>query len=1050
MNGFFRPAASLLGRFSLAGKILLMGLGFLAVIVLLAALFLTAHLDATSLTRQERAGVAAIEPTVDVIRTLQRHRGLRSRLLNGDDAAQGAVDKARSEADGAFAKAEQVLPALLSPFALDDEWRSIASAWKTLRAVGRQAPADDFAQHSTLVAKTIALIGHVADGSTLTLDPELDTFYLMDAVVFRLPVMIEDSARARGMAAGIAARKQILQQERIALAVLNSDYRQNLKVLDEGLAKVESANATLTGELAGTRDVAVKAGRSFESLIQGSFVDADDVAQDPVQTFAAGTRAVDGSIALWQLALEKLDVGLEQRIDRQMAETWMVSGIAAAMLAVVIYLFLALRTVVSDAAHRIASSADKIAAGDLGSELVMDSADEFGHIAKTLDDMRKSLGERLARDEEVAVENLRIRNALDRASVNLMLADGDGCISYVNDAVVRMLRAAEPELRKSLPSFSADRLLGANFDQFHKNPAHQRGLLANLTETHSTEIKVGKLQMQLKASPVVDGEGRRHGTVLEWKDRTAEAATEQELATLVEAAIAGDFGHRISLDGKDGFFRQLAEGMNTLTSVVARVIEDVGLVLNSLARGDLTRKVEAEYAGGLGQLRDDVNASVDQLRAVVARIQQAAEAIKGAAGEIAAGNLELSSRTEQQASSLEETASSMEEINGAVRRNADGARQANDLATTANSVASEGRATVDRVVSNMNSIQESSRKIAEIISVIDSIAFQTNILALNAAVEAARAGEQGRGFAVVASEVRSLAQRSAQAAREIKTLIDDSVGKVEDGAVLVDDAGKTMTDIVGNIQGLSQLVNGIAEASRQQSDGIDQVARAVGEMDQTTQQNAALVEEAAAAAETLRDQADSLVAAVSAFRLDANAVEQPAVAAAGKGGADFDRIIQAHMQWKVRLRDYIDGKGGRLDAGEVERDDKCELGCWIHGNGQKFAKDACFGRLRETHARFHKCAARIVRLHDRGERGKAESALGEDFPRLASSIVQEIRELRQRAEGTRIPAPPPAPSADKAASQSAGRAAPAPAAAPAKVARGAISAAAIQDEWEEF
>jgi methyl-accepting chemotaxis protein len=429
------------------------------------------------------------------------------------------------------------------------------------------------------------------------------------------------------------------------------------------------------------------------------------------------------------------------------------------------------------------------------------------------------------------------------------------------------MRNAESDLRKALPGFDANRLIGANFDTFHRNPGHQRNLLANLRSTYATQIEVAGRTFRLVANPIHDAKGERAGTVVEWKDRTEEVQVEGEIATLVDAASAGDFTKRISESGKEGFFLQLATGMNKLMDTSSVGLEEVARVFSALAKGDLTETIVNEYSGTFGRLKDDANTTVEQLTSIIGQIKEATEQIDTAAKEIAAGNSDLSQRTEEQASSLEETASSMEELTSTVKQNAENAKQANQLAIGASAVAVKGGAVVGQVVATMSSINESSKKIADIISVIDGIAFQTNILALNAAVEAARAGEQGRGFAVVATEVRNLAQRSAAAAKEIKGLIGDSVDKVGAGTKLVDEAGKTMQEIVTAVKRVTDIMAEITAASHEQSQGIEQVNQAITQMDEVTQQNAALVEQAAAAAESLEEQAQQLMQAVSAFNI---------------------------------------------------------------------------------------------------------------------------------------------------------------------------------------
>lgn len=471
-----------------------------------------------------------------------------------------------------------------------------------------------------------------------------------------------------------------------------------------------------------------------------------------------------------------------------------------------------------------------------------------------------------------AKEVARLQSAIQGANSNLMMCDEDLNITYANPAVVSMLSRRQTELRQIWPSLDVNNLIGTNIDGFHKNPAHQRALLGDKTRLPAkAEIKVGDLEFEVNATFIEGPNGEYMGNMVEWKDITEQKDAERQIDNLIQAATEGNLDERIQADEYEGFLKGLGSGINKLMDAVIGPLKESQDALSALAEGDLTVTMNGEYHGEFAKLRDAINSTVANLMNMVGQINNSSGGISSGASEIAKGNQDLSQRTEEQASSLEETASSMEEMTSTVKQNADNARQANQLASAASDQASKGGDVVKNAVNAMSEINQSSKKIADIIGVIDEIAFQTNLLALNAAVEAARAGEQGRGFAVVAGEVRNLAQRSAGAAKEIKALISDSVDKVEEGSKLVDESGKTLEEIVEAVKKVSDIIAEIAAASQEQSAGIEEVNKAVSQMDEMTQQNAALVEEAAAASESVEEQSKEMIELMQFF----NTGEEP-------------------------------------------------------------------------------------------------------------------------------------------------------------------------------
>jgi methyl-accepting chemotaxis protein len=459
----------------------------------------------------------------------------------------------------------------------------------------------------------------------------------------------------------------------------------------------------------------------------------------------------------------------------------------------------------------------------------------------------------------------QLQLALDKLSSNVMMADQNYNITYMNEQLKSFLAARQARLKEALPNFDLETVIGSNVDVFHQEPSHNRAILDKLDAHFAANIQVAGYHFELSMLPIQNRSGARVGILVEWRDRTQEVQLLENVQGTVKKAQQGYLSDRIDLSSLEGVAYDLSLSINELMAAIQTAMADVSRVTEAMSNGNLTEIITNHYEGELGQLKNAINASISRLDGIVSISVEAAKVVDSASREVSQGANDLSDRVQNQAAALEQTSATMHEMNSTIQNNTQNAQEAKQVAQNVQQKAQKGRTVMEQNIQAMNSIQESSHKISDIVTLIDGIAFQTNLLALNAAVEAARAGEHGRGFAVVAGEVRALAQKSAEAAKDIKSLIDESVQRIDEGTKLTTESGEVLVDVSTAINEMTRMIEQIARASEEQANGISQVHEAINSIDQVTQQNAALVEETTAASESLSDQAKNLSSNMAYF-----------------------------------------------------------------------------------------------------------------------------------------------------------------------------------------
>lgn len=811
-------------RMSVSAKI-----GVVVALLILAIAYLMATSIQSSLSsirshERELHGLTLVWPIYEIITPIQQVRGITNRYLNGDESILPKIREAQREVDSKIARLFELANSepLKSQVDITDDINLFRLQWETLKSTEFSgAPADVFQRYTDAVKQLRQLLTTVSDRSGLSFDSEANSAYLINLVtnfaLHQQELIGITRGKGSGMLAKIESGQGVSFQQKNSLTKVAAGI--GMSEVAYQLKQVFIADPRIDRDLRAYADNAHQSITLFSDEML-AFLANEESAMTSEKAWNDGTNAIAEIRALVSQSLPWIKDIIETRIGQQYSQFYWL--LVTSSLSVLIALSFA---------------------------------------AWILNDLKSKYED----ERRVASRLTQIKQALDSVKTSVVMTNRHHKISYLNDAAQSLFKQREKALREVNDDFDVENILHNDLSVFADLPFLKAPFLDDLKTPITEDIEVGILCFNITVIPVFNDDKERIGTVTEWLDTTSERHSEREIKEIIDRAKAGDLASRIDTQGKEGFFLYVTDGLNQLMDVINTSLQETVRVFDALSHGKLDIEMSGEYSGTFQKLQSDANNTIRKLDQVVIDLRQSADSVSSGAEEIATANQDLSKRTEEQSSSLEETAASMEQMTSTISGNSDNAAAACKLAQCADEKAKEGGLVVSDAIKAMEDINQSSRKISEIISVIDVLAFQTNLLALNASVEAARAGDQGRGFAVVAGEVRSLAQRCATAAKEIKNLIEDSVIKVESGSELINRSGETLEDIQKAVGDVNDIIAQLSESAAEQALGIQQVNLAVSQMDVMTQQNAAMVEQTATASATMASQAKYILSLLSFF-----------------------------------------------------------------------------------------------------------------------------------------------------------------------------------------